>query len=219
MFEKVNGITLYYEKTGQGRPVILLHGNGENHEIFDVLIPKLNCQYTVYAIDSRGHGLSSKVKTLDYDNMAEDIVEFIKVNKMDKPMLYGFSDGGIIGLIIAIRYPDLLSRLMISGANVHPNGIKNKYLRIFRFIYTITKSSKYNLMLTQPNISAEELKRIKVETLILAGSHDMIDEIHTRYIAECIPKSILKILPGEDHESYVAHCTKLYDIISPFLIS
>jgi pimeloyl-ACP methyl ester carboxylesterase len=217
MYQKVNGITLYYEKSGQGRPIILLHGNGENHKIFDVLIPELSKNHTVYAIDSRGHGKSTKVKTLDYYSMAEDIAGFIKTLSIEKPILYGFSDGGILGLIIAFRYPQLLSKLIVSGANIRPEGVKLKYIKSFRLIYFITRSSKYRLMLTQPDIKDEDLKKITVVTYVLAGSDDMIEEIHTRHIAECIPKSTLKILDGEDHMSYVTHSPKLYGIIKPFL--
>lgn len=217
MFHKGKNVTLYYEKAGQGRPVILLHGNGESHEIFDKLVPELSRRFTVYAIDSRGHGKSTKVKTLDYNIMAEDIVEFIRVLKLEKPVLYGFSDGGILGLLIASKHPDLLSKLIISGANIRPEGLKIKYIKIFRFIYFITRSPKYKLMLTQPNISDEELNKIKTETYVLAGSEDMIEEEHTRHIAECIPKSTLKIIEGENHMSYVTHSPKLYGIIKPFL--
>lgn len=217
MFHKGKNVTLYYEKTGQGRPVILLHGNGETHEIFDKLVPELSKAYTVYAIDSRGHGKSTRVKTLDYNIMAEDIAEFIRILNIEKPILYGFSDGGILGLLLASRYPDLLSKLIISGANLHPNGLKMKYFKLFRFIYFITRSSKYKLMLTQPNISDEDLSKIRTETYVLAGSDDMIEEEHTRHIAECIPKSTLRIIPGENHMSYVTHSPKLYGIIKPFL--
>lgn len=219
MFQKVNDITLFYEKTGHGKPIILLHGNGENHEIFDELIKRLESRHTIYAIDSRGHGKSSKVKTLDYHSMAEDIVGFIKVLSIEKPVLYGFSDGGIIGLMIASKYPDLLSKLMISGANIQPSGIKRKYLRIFKFIYYITRNSKYLLMITQPDIKDNELKKITIETLVLAGSNDMIAEEHTMHIATCIPKSTLKIIQNENHMSYVSHSPKLYEIIEPFLVT
>lgn len=217
MFQKVHDITLYYEKAGQGKPIILLHGNGESHKIFQKLITLLSNQYTVYAIDSRGHGKSSKAKELDYNRMAEDIVEFIRALKLEKPMLYGFSDGGILGLIIASGYPDMLSRLIISGANLKPEGIKRKYFRIFRFIYAISRSSKYRLMLTQPQISDEELQKITIDTLVLAGSDDMIDEAHTKHIADAIPKSTLQIVPGENHMSYVLNNDKLYQIIIPFI--
>jgi pimeloyl-ACP methyl ester carboxylesterase len=79
MLQNVNGITLYYEKTGEGQPIILLHGNGEDHQIFNVLTDQLKENFSVYAIDSRGHGKSTRVRELDYRSMAEDVVEFIKI--------------------------------------------------------------------------------------------------------------------------------------------
>ncbi len=217
MLIKVNGVTLYYEISGQGKPIILLHGNGENHKIFDKSIDKLKENYTVYAIDSRGHGESTKVKDLDYNIMAEDIAEFIRALQLDKPILYGFSDGGILGLIIAFRYPDLLSKLIVSGANVQPEGVKKRHIHVFKIIYFITRSRNFNLMLSQPHISDEELSRIKAQTLVLAGSNDMITEEHTRHIARCIPYSSMEIIEGETHSSYVVHSEKLFLIIKSFL--
>lgn len=217
MLLKVNGIELFYEQSGQGRPIILLHGNSETHRIFDKLINQLNHTYTVYAIDSRGHGDSTKVKELDYNVMAEDIRCFIKELQLDKPILYGFSDGGIIGLIVAFRYPDLLSKLIVSGANIRPDGVKKRHIILFKIIYFLTRSRNVKLMLTQPDIKEEELGRITVETLVLAGSNDMITEKHTRQIANAIPQSTLEIIDGETHSSYVVHSDKLYGIIRLFI--
>lgn len=217
MLLKVNNIDLFYEKTGQGRPILLLHGNGESHKIFMTLSQKLSEYYTVYAIDSRGHGKSCKVKQLDYDSMAEDIVGLIRALNIEKPVIYGFSDGGILGILIAIRYPDLLSKLIISGANTCPEGIKKATLRIFRLIYFVTRNFKIKMMLTQPNIKDDDLNKITVKTLVLAGKKDCIDEKHTIHMAECIPNSTLRILEGESHESYVLDNHKLYQIILPFL--
>ena len=217
MYQQLKEVSLYYEKSGQGKPILLLHGNGETHDIYDKLIPKLSTDYTVYAIDSRGHGNSSKVQTLDYGQMAEDIVQFISLQNITNPILYGFSDGGIIGLIIAVRYPELLSKLIISGANINPKGIKTKYIWLIRLLYIFTRDAKYQLMLTQPNISEAELKRIKSNTLVLAGSKDVIVETHTKYIASCIQNSTLQIIAGETHDSYVVHSDRLYDVIVPRL--
>jgi pimeloyl-ACP methyl ester carboxylesterase len=217
MLQNVNGITLYYEKTGEGQPIILLHGNGEDHQIFDVLTDQLKENFSVYAIDSRGHGKSTRVRELDYRSMAEDIAEFIKILGLVKPILYGFSDGGIIGLIIAYTYPELLSKLIISGANLTPEGVKKRYLNLFRFLYYITRNPNFRLMVTQPHISVEELHKIVVPTLVLAGSKDLIKEEHTIQIAEAIPNCTLQILTGEDHLSYVVNSNKLYPIMKPFL--
>ena len=219
MFVKVNGINLFYEKTGQGKPILLLHGNGESHKIFDVLTKQLSDKYTVYAIDSRGHGQSSMAKELDYEIMAEDIAAFIKELSINQATLYGFSDGGILGLILAFRYPDILSKLIISGANLNPSGPKSSYLTLFKIIYIITRSRNYKLMLTQPDIKDEQLQEINIPTFVLAGSKDIIKEEHTRHIAEQIAGSTLRILTGENHMSYVIHSKKLYEIIAPFLES
>jgi pimeloyl-ACP methyl ester carboxylesterase len=217
MYQKVNGIELYYEKMGQGNPIILLHGNGEDHKIFLKLISELAKNYTVYAIDSRGHGRSTQVKELDYVSMAKDIATFIQVLNVEQPILYGFSDGGILGLLLAAHNPGLLSKLIISGANIKPDGIRAWYFRSFQLIYLFTRNPKYKLMVSQPNITDEELSKINIETLVLAGSKDMIREKHTRHIAECIPRSTLQILEGEDHMSYVYDNEMLYKIIKPFL--
>jgi len=98
MVLKIKDIELYYEQYGMGRPLILLHGNGEHHTIFQEAIAILAHHFTIYALDSRGHGNSSKVKTLHYEDMADDVYQFIDTLQLEKPILYGFSDGGIIAL-------------------------------------------------------------------------------------------------------------------------
>ena len=217
MYIKVNGVELFYEKRGCGNPVVLLHGNGEDHTIFDVLIERLSQNYTVYAIDSRGHGKSGKVKDLDYRSMMEDVAAFIRELGISNAMLYGFSDGGIIGLLLAIEHPSMISRLVISGANTQTKGIKTINAIPMRIAYFFTRDQKLKLMLTQPNITNVELNTITTPTLVLAGSKDMVKDKHTRMIAENIKNSTLRILEGEDHASYVLHSKKLYDIINPFL--
>ena len=122
---KVNDIVLNYDVVGSGYPIILLHGNGENYTIFNKLIDKLKEDYTVYAVDSRCHGESDDTEEVSYNLMAEDIIAFIKELNIENPMLYGFSDGGIVGLLVAIKEPELLSKLIVSGVNINPKGLKN----------------------------------------------------------------------------------------------
>jgi pimeloyl-ACP methyl ester carboxylesterase len=217
MYIKINGIELFYEKSGCGNPIILLHGNGEDHTIFDVLVEQLSRHYTIYAIDSRGHGKSSRVKNLDYHSMMEDIAAFIKELNINDAVLYGFSDGGIIGLLLAIEHPNMLSGLIISGANTQPNGIKTIYAIYMKISYFFTKDQKLKLMLTQPNITIADLNKIATSTFVLAGSKDLIKNEHTRMIAANIKNSVLRILEGASHSSYVLHNKKLFGIIAPFL--
>ncbi|MDU5108210.1 alpha/beta hydrolase [Clostridium sp.] len=213
MICRVNNTNLYYEKSGTGRPLILIHGNGQTHKIFDKAIPLLAEKFTVYAIDSRGHGQSESVVEYHYDDFAEDIRCFIEELKLQETILYGFSDGGIIGLLLAARYPQLLSQIIISGANLSPDGIRTGWLKLFKFINAIVKDPKMTMMLTEPNITEEMLSSIIIPTTILAGSHDMVKQNHTKYIADSIPNSKLHILKGEGHGSYVLHSTKIVKLI------
>ncbi len=211
----VNNTGLYYEKQGSGKPLILLHGNGESHKIFNKLADKLSRNFTVYLVDSRNHGESERTQDFSYNTMAEDIVSFINKLNLDKPAVYGFSDGGIIALLIAIEHQNLLSHLIISGANTSPDGIKKRYLRLFKFIYFFTKSPYLKMMFKEPNIT--QLDKISIPTLITAGEKDMIKDSHTRYIHDKIKDSRLKIFKNENHGSYIVNSGKLYKTILNFI--
>lgn len=205
----VNDIELFYERTGDGPAMLLVHGNGEDHTIFDRLIPLLASRYTVYAVDSRGHGRSSAVDSFDYGGMADDMVALIGALGLERPRFYGFSDGGIIGLMIAIRHPDLLSSLIVSGANVDPSGIRWIWRLPIRIQYRLTGDPKLKLMLEQPHIPCSDLACITIPTTVTVGSRDVVSLSHTRMIARCIPSCRLLLFPGESHGSYVIHSDKL----------
>lgn len=219
MFIEVNNIKLYYEKAGNGYPIILLHGNGENHHIFDTTVNILKEYFTVYTIDTRGHGESSNVSELHYNEMAEDIYSFIHKLKLDKPILYGFSDGGIIGLLLSIKYPNLLSTLIISGVNTNPNGLQKKWLILFKIIYKFKKTKEYKLMLEEPNITIDMLHKITVPTYITVGSKDVIRKKHTNLIHNNIPNSKLKIFDNEDHGSYIINSDKIAKYLLEILVA
>ena len=213
MFITRDGIKLYYEITGSGPPLILLHGNGEDHFIFDNIIEGLGKMFTVYSLDTRGHGQSGSVKEFHYQDMADDVVHVIQTLGLERPILYGFSDGGIIGLLIAYQHPRLLSRLIASGANLEPEGLKTIFYWGFRILNFFMKDPKLQLLLTEPAITPSDLERIEIPVHIIAGKRDMVREAHTRSIAHGIANSQLRILPGETHSSYVVHCSKLLDMI------
>lgn len=217
MYAIVNGLKLFYHKEGSGRPVILLHGNGEDHTIFDVAIKDLARSYTVYALDSRAHGKSDPVPSLTYREMAEDVAAFIRQQGLEKPALVGFSDGGVVALLVALRWPDLPGRLVVAGANMTPAGIKQPWRTLMRVQNRISPDPKLELMLTQPHLAGWQLTGITAPTLVLAGEKDLIDESQTRRIARSIPGAKLLILPGETHGSYVVHSDKLYPAMANFL--
>ena len=217
MLVKVNNININYEVCGQGSPIILLHGNQETHEIFDKLIEKMQVNYTVYALDSRCHGKSDNPDKISYNLMAEDTIAFIKKLKISKPILYGFSDGGIVGLLIAIKEPDILSNLIISGANITPDATTKLDTILTKLFYFFTKNKLIKMMLDEPNIPLEDLQRITIPVHVLAGEKDVIRLNHTKLIADNIKNSTLEIVKGENHGSYIIHSDKIYGIIKKYL--
>lgn len=217
MYIHINRQILFYEKTGEGPPFLLLHGNGEDHTIFDVLTPLLSQTHTVYAIDSRGHGASNPTDEYSYPGMAEDIAQLITSLEIKAPALYGFSDGGIIGLLLALYYPGLISRLIISGANLNPRGMKRTFLHKIKQHYKKSGSPLERMMLEEPDIKPSALAGIQIPVLVLAGEHDIIKAAHTKLIAEKLPYAQLAIMKGEDHGSYIIHSDKLYPYIQSFI--
>lgn len=216
MTVNVNGVDLYCEVSGKGRPVILLHANGMTHRIFHRLAKALAENFTVYALDSRGHGKSGKVRDYNYRDMADDVIALIHFFALKDVCLYGFSDGGIIALLVAAKEPELVGKLIVSGANASPDGTKDGWVRLFKLMYAVTKDNKTKLMLEQPDITDAELERITADTLVLAGQYDLIKEEHTRHIAAHIPGSELRILKHESHGSYIVYRKKLLPIITDF---
>lgn len=217
MFINVNDLNIYYETLGQGEPLIMIHGNGEDHKIFTRAVAILKEHYTCYLIDSRGHGQSTKVKEYHYDNMADDIYKFIMQLDLKDVNFYGFSDGGIIGLLLASKYPSLLKRMVISGANTKPEAVKPLLIKVFKFINKIKFNPLFTLMLNEPHITKEELNKIITPTLVLAGDKDLILKEETLFIHDSIKNSKLMILPKENHASYIVNSTKIAYLILDFL--
>ncbi len=210
--------SLYYEVTGEGQPLLLLHGNGEDHHIFDKAVPMLTSRFRVYAIDSRGHGRSFPVSEYHYQDMAEDIRQLIIGLGLEKPVICGFSDGGIIALLLASQDPDLLGGVIACGVNIRPEGIRPFWLMLFRIVYFFNRSPLFRLMLTEPDIPPEQLGGIICPVLITGGRRDVISPKHLKGIAAQIPSAQLRILPGEDHGSYVINSPRIGEIILEFCV-
>lgn len=206
-------VNLYYEKYGEGQPLILLHGNGENHKIFEKSIDVLEKHFTVYVIDSRGHGYSSPVDELHYEDMADDVYEFICKLQLKKPIIYGFSDGGIIALLVGIKYPDTPSILIGSGVNAKPYAVKLSCLYRTALSYIREKNKFCKLLLTEPNITKEMLQKIEAKVYLTAGSNDLIYQGHMRRIARNIRKCTYTVFPGEDHGSYIVDSERIGEYI------
>ena len=156
-----------------------------------------------------------KTAELHYDDMAEDMIAFMDALDLQDVIFYGFSDGGIVGLIAAAKCPRITT-LITSGANVTPDGVSGSIQLLIKVLYHFKKDPMYALMLNEPHISDELLGRITAKTLVLAGKGDLVKEKETRHIAETIPGAKLQILKGEGHGSYIVHNEKIARLIMDF---
>ncbi|MBO4894193.1 MAG: alpha/beta hydrolase [Clostridia bacterium] len=213
MYVTVNGVRLFYEKSGSGRPLVMSHCNSMTHKIFKSAVKVLEKHFTVYCPDTRDHGKSDRVRNLHYEDMAQDMFEFITQLGLEKPVFYGFSDGGITGILLASAHPGLLSALIVSGASLNPGSTKDLPMKFFKFWSHIDRSDKMRIMMREPDITDEILGAISVPTYVTAGEKDVIKLSHTKHIAETVPGAQLKIFPKAGHSGYIMNSTKIADYI------
>lgn len=211
----VNGTSLFFTKTGSGTPLLLLHGNGEDHTIFDALSAQLSPHFTVYAIDSRNHGQSAHSGGYAYETMAGDIHAFIRAHTIAPVHLLGFSDGAIIGILLALRYPEVLRKAALLGPNLQPSDFTNEVRTAVEDEYIASGNPLYRMMLEQPDINCDDLKRIALPVLLVGGEHDCYRPGLFERMAQALPDARLKVMQGHTHDSYIVG----QDILAPDLIA
>jgi len=201
------GVKVYYEIYGEGKPLVILHGNGGSIRGRASFIAEFSKKYKVIGIDNRCHGKTDcPAGYLTYDQMAEDVNQLLAYLKIDSALVWGHSDGGVIGLILAINHPDKVKKLLASGANLRPDSTAVD-AGIFPLLDMIGKQAQgdsihtkqYRLLVDQPHIPDSDLKKIKSDVLIMAGDRDVIRNEHTLEIFNNIPGALLCILPGTTH--------------------
>lgn len=203
-------INHYFVEKGQGEPLILLHGNGENCDYFVGQIEAFSRFYHVYALDTRGHGKTPRGEApFTIRQFADDLLGFMDGHHVEKAHILGFSDGGNIAMVFAMKYPDRVNHLILDGANLDAKGVRRSIqipIEIgYRFARLFARKSEeaarhaemLGLMVHDPNVSPEELAKIQSKTLVMAGTKDMIKEQHTRLIASHIPDARLVFIDGD----------------------
>ena len=214
---EVNGVRLHYAVEGEGRPVLLVHGNAEDHDLFDVEIGQLvRAGFRVFAPDSRGHGANEPLQEYHFDDMAEDMYQFIKAMKIDKPAFYGHSDGGIIGLLLEMNHPGTLGIMAVSGVNLVPEGIVPEFIEEYTQINEKEHDPLITLMLTEPSIDPKALAQITIPVLVTVGEHDLILPSETDRIYSNLPDAELVIVEGADHGSYIVESEIMGNLLLDF---
>ena len=209
MYIDVNRINIHYEIIGEGRAIILLNGNSKNTSYMKVLGKILSKKYKVYLFDRRCSGKSQKECELTYEASVEDLYEFIKKLKIDKPIILGHSGGGTVALNFAIKYKDCVSKLILCSSVARYNGKyqKSTFEKVIECIpiYPGKKLYKRFIKLVEEarTITKKELENISEPTLIVNGDKDIISVDEAKYLAENISNSKLLILKDATHSSYM----------------
>ncbi len=229
-YADVSGINLYFETYGQGDPLLMIHGNGGSISSFVNQIPYFAAKYKVIAVDSRAQGRSVDTgDSLSFEMMADDFSELLDKLQIDSCNVIGWSDGGINGLLLAIRHPGKVKRLAITGANLWPDSTAisgTDYMWSLKYYDTLGKMPPTDdlvhirklikLDLFEPHISLEQLKQIHCPTLVIGGDHDVILPQHTMLIAQSIPGAYLWILPNSSHSTLIDYKDKFNTEVDAF---
>ena len=218
-YYNIRGIKMYCEIYGEGKPLLLIHGNGGSIKVFYSNIPFFSKKYKVIALDSRAQGKTIDTKdSLSFEMMADDEAALLDALHIDSAYVLGWSDGGINALLLAMRHPEKVIKLVSTGANIWPDSTaivpsdwiseKNAFDTTQTKNFTAKEKNDWKLFLLdwfQPNISLEQMHSIKCPALIIGGDHDVIRVEHTVVIAKNIPNAYLWILPNSGHATLIEH--------------
>jgi pimeloyl-ACP methyl ester carboxylesterase len=209
-----DGVRLYFEVYGAGEPLLIVHGNGGSIADMAAQIAHFRRRYQVIAMDSRDHGRSADTsETITYEKMTDDLAALIDHLKLRPVNVLGWSDGGIEGLLLGIRHPEKVKRIVAMAANLNPSeqAIYPEMIGLVKsMIDAIPADARQTthgrrelkvtgMMLEEPHIEVKALAAITAPTLVVAGDHDLIRDEHTIAIYQQIPNSQLAILPNATH--------------------
>jgi pimeloyl-ACP methyl ester carboxylesterase len=245
-YASVNGVKLYYEIRGSGPPVVLLHGGIQTIETsFAKVLPELARKFRVVAVEQVGHGhTADSGQSFSYNKMAEDTAALLGKIGLGRADLIGWSDGGIVALLVAAKYPEHVRRAVVSGVSTRLEGIQPEFLKWLRettpdgLVKILPKELRDAYERTSPDGSAHwpvlvakardlwlsrsvektQLAAIDAAVLLIAGDQDYwATAEHSVDIFRSLRRSQLWIVPGTGHDTFNARPAWLLAVITDFL--
>jgi pimeloyl-ACP methyl ester carboxylesterase len=234
----IDGHPTWVEQRGEGsKTVVLLHGGmSDSDTLLGPLSAALGQRYRVVAFDRRGHGYTADSdKPFHYDDMATETISVLEQVVGGRAHLVGWSDGGIVALLVALRRPDLVGRLVTIGANFHHDGIlpldlppDSPVLAMLAQNYAerspdgaehfgIVAEKFMTMAKTEPTMTVDDLKQIAAPTLVMVGDDDVITFSHTCALYESLPSGQLAVVPGASHALPIERPDETSHIILHFL--
>lgn len=233
-YADIRGFKMYYEVYGKGEPLLIIHGNGGSINNFLFQIPYFAKNYQVIIADSRSQGKSVYHGNLTYEMMTDDLDALLDKLNLKQAYVIGWSDGGIEGLMLAMRHPEKVKKLAVTGANLWPDTtavdpfVYNYALKMnlkgqdtIKKMKNVTPEMRdqlnlLHLLTYEPHIKLEDLKKISCPTLVIGGDHDVIRTKHTMLIADNIPNSYLWILPNSGHSTPIYYKDMFNQVVGDF---
>jgi len=234
-YADIRGFKMYYETYGKGEPLLIIHGNGGSINNFMYQIPYFAKNYQVIIADSRAQGKSiDPTDSLSYEMMTDDLNALLDKLNLKSCYVIGWSDGGINGLLLAMRHPDKVKKLAVTGANLWPDTTA-----VDPFVYNWAQNANkmaqdslkkmktpsaemknqlklLHLLSYEPHIKVEDLKKISCPVLVIGGDHDVIQPKHTMLIAQSITQSYLWIIPNSGHSTPIYKRDQFNQVVGDF---
>jgi len=224
---QINGHRLYYQVRGSGPVLLLLHGGGSSGgQSFERQLDLFAKAHEIIAPDQVGQGLTPDIPgPLSYTNMLGDTIALLRHLKIRSVDVMGFSDGGILALMLAAAEPQRVRRLVVSGVNVAPEGLNAADLQEMRGEPPVKVARNIGDKLrelwlhspTPAELNMSVLAHIEQPVLLMSGDHDAVTLEHTLEIYKALPNSELYVLPGTSHDTFGGRPEWVNPIAAAFL--
>jgi pimeloyl-ACP methyl ester carboxylesterase len=249
---KINGMQVYYEVSGKGDPLIVLHGAYMNIPMMGAIIPKLAQTHRVYALEFQGHGRTTDIdRPITYPNLADDVAAFMDAVGIGKADVFGYSMGSVAGLQLAIRHPAKVNKLVAASVAYDLEGWQPEFKQMIpqmnvEMILQMPFAKDYPKLAADPNgfpalarklialekepmAWGEDVKKLKLPVLIIAGDADVATLEHSVAMfrmlgggvmgdmGKPLPASRLAIMPATAHTAVITQPDVLHAFMEPFL--